>query len=144
MPLRFGVKWIPEPLIDPQLRLSADERQSVRLAAWSRWMRDPTHLVMYSGGLGAAIVGFLFLPDFIEPLLGGHQSYFTLIWFVLYMAAVSGVIMVMRRIGYAPCLYAELRRRGHNVCARCGYLLTGLPDESIKCPECGTPNKRVA
>lgn len=38
-----------------------------------------------------------------------------------------------------PFVFAELRRRGHNVCPKCGYLRAGLEDTQ-PCPECGTKN----
>ncbi len=107
-------------------------------------MRNPIHVALYAGGLGAAILGFLFLPDFIEPMFGRHRWYFTLIWFVLYIAAVATVFVVLRKVGFAPCVYAELRKRGYNVCARCGYLLDGLPDGSTTCPECGTSQRPLS
>ncbi len=35
-----------------------------------------------------------------------------------------------------PFVFDELRRRGHNVCPKCGYLRAGLEDPQ-PCPECG-------
>lgn len=126
----------PTPLIDPSLELTPAEQRDVRRAAWGRWLSNPTHTVLNTVGIVGALFAFLFLPDLIEPWFGGHQWYHTLIWFGLYAAAIFGLYFAFRRYGYAPCVYRELRARGHDVCASCGYNRRGLEPET-KCPECG-------
>lgn len=37
-----------------------------------------------------------------------------------------------------------LRKRGYNICAECGYLLQGLPDDQEHCPECGTASDEMS
>jgi hypothetical protein len=51
---------------------------------------------------------------------------------------VTGGAIVILRCYLLPKYHAELARRGHNLCAACGYVRVGLTREAA-CPECGVP-----
>ncbi len=57
----------------------------------------------------------------------------------LVMVLVSGYFMTLalHAPGVARNTYAELRRRGYEVCPGCGYALRGLEPDAERCPECG-------
>lgn len=125
------------PSIDPQLGLSRAARAKIHRAAWSRWFNDPMNVTNYTGVLIGLLFAYLFLPDLIEPIFGGHRWWMTLAWLAIYALSVLGLIIAFTRCALGPCVYRELRSRGHDVCLRCGYLLAGLPADQRTCPECG-------
>ena len=127
----------PKPLIDSQLGLSVAERRSVRIEALRVWMAVPRNSVLYGVGLVALLASFMFLPDIVEPWIGGRRWWLSLVWLGLYVLGIFGLFMLIRRLSFAPMVYAELRKRGHDVCRRCGYVLSGLPKEQTTSPECG-------
>jgi hypothetical protein len=49
---------------------------------------------------------------------------------------VTGGAMAILRCYLLPRFHAELARRGHSLCAACGYVRVGLAGEAA-CPECG-------
>lgn len=56
---------------------------------------------------------------------------------------LAGIFLTERGIhwfGFAACVYAELRERGHPICGKCGYDLAALPSPAPPCPECGRAN----
>ena len=120
----------------------------VTRAAWHRWLNNPRNGALYSAGVVAAILGLVFLPDIVDPLLGPHHWSHTIMWFGLYVAAIIVLLLIFRHLGFAPHVYAELRARGHDVCRKCGYRLDGLPENHERCPECGArrpgPHGRAA
>lgn len=133
------MQWTPAPLIDPQLSLSRRERRAVYTGAWTRWLAKPTNTLVYTGGLIGALFVYLFVPDIIEPYLGGHRWWFSLVWLGVYAVGIYALFLVFHRFGFGPCVYAELRAQGHDVCPKCGYLLSGLDAPDPTCPECGVP-----
>ncbi|MCK6476031.1 MAG: hypothetical protein L6Q35_04285 [Phycisphaerales bacterium] len=135
----------PAPLIDPALELSRSDRRLILRAAWRRWFRRPIHAALYAAGLIVLMLTFMFLPGLFEAALGGHRWYLTLIWFGLYLVGLFGVLWALRQWEFAPCVYAELRARGHEVCPGCGYVLTGLqPASQRTCPECGATGEALS
>jgi hypothetical protein len=128
-------------LIDPELSLGTSERRSIMRKAWKQWMHKPRNATLYGFGLVGVLVVFMFGPDFIEPLIGGHRWYYTILWFLLYLVGIVVLMFVLRHIGLAPCVYEELRARGYDVCPRCGYLQTGVPPDAARCPECGSARR---
>lgn len=42
-------------------------------AASTRWMNNPEHVVIYSGGGVWLLFAFLFVPDIMEPARRGHR-----------------------------------------------------------------------
>ncbi len=131
--------WFTGALIDPSLPLDEKGRREVARAAWSRWLNAPRNVAIYTSAVVGLLFAYLFVPDLVEPMLGGRRWWFTLVWLALYVAALAGLFAVFRRIGLAPCVFAELRARGHDVCPACGYPLAGLPLDRGRCPECGVP-----
>lgn len=131
------------PLIDPDLSLGLIERRSIMRKAWKQWMHRPRNAMLYGLGLVIVLVGFMFGPDTIEPLIGGHRWYYTILWFALYLVGIVALVFVLRNFGLAPCVYEELRTRGHDVCHRCGYPQGGLPTDTTRCPECGATRRAL-
>jgi hypothetical protein len=54
---------------------------------------------------------------------------------------VTAGAMAILRCYLLPRFHAELARRGHNLCAACGYVRVGLTRE-MACPECGADGGR--
>ena len=81
----------------------------------------------------AWILGARFVVRLIDllgvPLLLGGLACILVMWLFL---CVSYGVLCREEVFYF------LRRKGFNVCSRCGYWLRELPDDIAKCPECGT------
>lgn len=54
---------------------------------------------------------------------------------------VSGVCSRLHWRSQHRQLRAAMRRRGFDLCSRCGYWLKGLGPEQTRCPECGAPRE---
>lgn len=123
--------------IDPTIPIDRNTRKGVGQMAWKQWNRNPINGLTF--GLGLTI------PIFMFPLISGQlipvQSWTGfpafLLTFVLYVSYLFALVTCMRRWRYAPCVYAELRGHGYEVCTRCGYWLRDLDAGVTRCPECG-------
>ena len=123
------------PLIDPAIPIDARGRRVIRRAAWRRWNENPIKGITF-GLLGSAPI---FLSAFLPASVVKRELSITAlvligITFVIYLYVLS---LILRRFSYAPCVYAELRERGYEVCPNCGYWLRDLDDDVQCCPECG-------
>jgi len=102
-------------------------------------------MTLFAAGLIGAFVVYLLLGGFVERTFFGGRSYlFHVVWLLVYGGGVFGMIVLLRRWFVAPFVYEELRRRGHEVCVRCGYPLRGLDDSEEACPECGAARVGMA
>jgi hypothetical protein len=68
-------------------------------------------------------------PDFIKSVVIG--------------ALIGGPAAWIMRWYMQAGFYAELAKRGHNICPACGYLREGIAADA-PCPECGNPRPRPA
>lgn len=127
--------------IDPAIPLETRERWHVHKAAWSRWYKDPINWVIYAIGLAISLGVFIFLPDIIQTLTGYDSWPIRILSLILYALLLVILYLIMRATRFAPCVYAELRLRGFEVCTRCGYWLRDLDTTVDRCPECG--NARI-
>lgn len=129
------------PLIDPAIPIDARGRRTIRRAAWRRWNENPVKGISF-GLLGSAPI---FLSAFLPAgMLKRELSITALvligITFAIYLYALS---LILRRFSYAPCVYAELRARGYDVCPKCGYWLRDLDEATTQCPECGHDREAI-
>lgn len=131
------IKWWQNSFIDPQVPLDAAQRRLVQQAAARSWMSDRRHQIGYGVAITLAFGVQFLVPQLLGRFFGGHRWYYTLIGFAAYIAALGGIIWAIRTYHYAPCVYAELRRKGIDVCPACGDMMEGLGGSVDKCPECG-------
>ena len=122
--------------VDPTIPLDHATTKEIHRAAWKRWQSTPATMAL----LMAAIVVPLILDDllfsFIENLLNTSRLSSYLISILIFVPYLFGITWLFRHIRYAPCVYAELRARGYDVCPKCGYWLRDLDQSITKCPEC--------
>lgn len=130
----------PTNLIAPEIPLKPRERRAVYAGAFRRWMAGPTNRWLYGGALGACLIIFMVLPQAIDRLFGYHAWYLTVAGFVIYLAVLALAARLLQRWHFAPCVFAELRAQGIDVCSRCGFWLRGLG--AGECPECGDDRPR--
>ena len=131
-------------LIDPELDLTPAQRREIGRAAWKRWMSDRTNMAVYGVGLLVALTLFMFVPDLTARWFGGKSYYHSLGGLVIYVVLLFVLFYTLRRFRFAPCVYAELRSRGFDVCHRCGYRLRGLGDDDQRRPECGAQRRPLS
>jgi hypothetical protein len=123
--------------IDPAIKLERRARWRLHRDAWKLWFKDPLNSTLYGAGLVFSILVFMILPDVMSGLLGNDSWYFSVGALIVYLVLLFVLMLIMRRFRFASCVYAELRKRGFDVCLRCGYLLVDLDDSVGHCPECG-------
>lgn len=134
--------------VDPAMGLPAGERKAIHKGAWKRWQSRRSNYIVYTiyGLAGIALVStFRDSAGWLATQIGVGGWTWKLVritamavwfgaWFVLGGA-------MLQRWRFAPCVWAELRSRGHDVCPHCGYWLRGLEDgdggSDLRCPECG-------
>lgn len=126
--------------IPDQLGLSRSEIRAIEFAVSWRWFRSPISLGIFVLIGVIACGGLMMWPAWI-PVGYLNSLPYSPVLPVVVMAACSSIIGVsltlMFRSRLTRLLYAELRKRGHDVCPECGYVRVGL-DEIAPCPECGT------
>ncbi len=123
--------------IDPEFSLDRKTKKQIHKLAWKQWFKNSTNMAIYATGLATSMGIFIFLPDIIDSFLGNHFWYHTVSAFIIYIALLAILFHFMRHFRFAPCVYAELRTRGFDVCPKCGYNLKDLTPEIQTCPECG-------
>ncbi|MCA9274981.1 MAG: hypothetical protein KDA29_03050 [Phycisphaerales bacterium] len=123
--------------IDPAIPLDTKARWRLHKAAWSRWYKDPINWVIYAIGLAISLGIFIFLPDIIQYLTGYDSWPILALSLLIYALLLVVLYLIMRATRFAPCVYAELRERGFDVCVSCGYWLRDLDEGVDRCPECG-------
>ena len=126
--------------VDPAIPLDQATTKEIHRAAWERWQSTPVNMAL----LMAAILVPLMLDDllfsFIENLFRTSRLNSYLISFLIYVPYLFGITWLFRHLRYAPCVFAELRDRGYEVCTKCGYWLRDLDQSIAQCPECGRPS----
>ena len=134
----YGASSIPS-----HIDLENENVDDIMIGAWKRWARGPKRMLLtvvaalaLSGLLVACQV---LVMQRIGPLSTLMDVLLTIGWMI---AALVFIEFAVRRFGFPPCLYAELRDRGHDLCLRCGYDLTSHPGDEITCPECGRAGHR--
>jgi ssDNA-binding Zn-finger/Zn-ribbon topoisomerase 1 len=124
------------PYIDPALGIDKKTRRSIQRAAWRRWNENPLNGLTFGFALATPILVMPTLhhnPNLI-PSLNSFPFYLLLITAFIYGLSIT---FILRRFRFAPCIYAELRTRGFDVCPKCGYWLRDLDATVVQCPECG-------
>jgi hypothetical protein len=133
-------RWIILDYVDPELKLSREQRRLVRQRARLLMWRTPARINLGSNILILLMVALLpaaltCIPLFLLMRLGdpavlwwGVPSVFVFEWLV--MAWIG-------RWTWRPSVILAIRERGHDLCVKCGYWLRGLGDDVKRCPECG-------
>lgn len=127
-----------------QLGLTRGDERAAAEVVWSRTVariggrnRETAFL---AGILGLMLaMGFLF--DWWMGRMGLSPPRFVK-GAAVSLLVTAGAMMIMRWY-LMPKFYAELARRGHNLCAACGYVRAGLARE-VLCPECGPSQSGAA
>ena len=129
----YGSSSIPK-----HIDLTDEDVDGIMLAAWRRWAVGPTRLLLTAFAVVAAIGVLMVVDHLLRGYFGqvprGVNTVVNVLWWFGLLAATEYAV---RRFSFPPCLFAELRDRGHDLCIRCGYDLAALPGDEITCPECG-------
>ncbi len=120
-----------------QLGLTRGDERAAAEVVWSRTVariggrnRETAFLAGFFGLMFA--MGFLF--DWWMARWGFAPPRFVK-GAVVSLLVTAGVMAILRCY-LLPRFHAELARRGHNLCAACGYVRAGLARDAA-CPECG-------
>ncbi len=139
------MSWIWPEYINPGLRLDRRQRKKIHRDAWKLWWANKRNIAMY-----LALPAFYLLAVFFASDVGGwlassigvggridrlFRASAPVLLFVLCLVAGGAIL---QRYRFAPCVYRAMREHGYDICVKCGYWLRGLPDDSHRCPECGT------
>lgn len=130
--------------IDPALGLSEEELRKVRNrihlrvdAERAARMHGPNKWIF---ALAPSLLYMLVMVP-IFTLQPGWWYIFLLIPTLMFSVVIG--IVVMQRWARRPLVILALRHYGYEVCFRCGYYLVGLPDDALKCPECGAAREEL-
>lgn len=122
--------------IDENLGLTPHEERSVMLKAACRWIDRWESAAVLCGvviGATAAIVaGAVLFDNVARPV--------ALAYLITIMVLCVPAYLLIGRMLLRPSVCAELRARGHAVCARCGYRLASF---DAACPECGNAHEKA-
>ena len=129
--------------IDDALPLSNSERRAIVGDAWRLWMKQRLNVVLYTAMIALPNFFTILMPSLWKDYVGYHAWYHTVIGFACYTVTVLGGLILLQRFRFAPCVYEQLRRQGHDVCPRCGYWLRGLDHSVTNCPECGASRMAI-
>jgi len=138
------MSWLWPEYVDRDLQLSREQRKAVHRDAWKLWTRDKKNIALY---LMVPIV-YLTVVPFASDLGGRFASLLGVTGTLHVIARAAAPVLlavgcfvfggsVLQRFRFGPCVYQALQQHDHDVCARCGFWLRGLPTEVEKCPECG-------
>jgi len=130
---RFIGYWI-----EPAIPLDKRERRRVFRLAQKQWFKDKLNFTIYILGLSISMIVFQLLSGMLERMLGGRAWHITAITFTVYIGMLLVLVYFTMRFRFSPCIYAQLRIKGFDVCPHCGYWLKDLRDDVHNCPECGT------
>ncbi|MGD2107991.1 MAG: hypothetical protein PVI86_01240 [Phycisphaerae bacterium] len=135
--------------VNPALQLTRLERKEVHREAWKIWAANRWNMVVYLMLPTLYLAGVFFASDvggWLASLIGVDGRAYKL--FRAFGPALLAALcfvgggVILQRYRFAPCVYRALRKKGHDVCLKCGYWLRGLPDNAPRCPECGRKTDR--
>jgi len=138
------MNWIWPDYIHRDLPLTKQQRKAIHRDAWKLWWASPWNLALH---LTTCFVFFLVVLNAAD--LGGwaasamgiggplHRVCRAASLLLVMLGAAIFVRAVLARFRFAPCVHQATRKNGYDVCARCGYWLRGLSDDTRHCPECG-------
>jgi hypothetical protein len=134
----YGASSIPK-----HIDLSNEDVDAIMFGAWRRWAVGPKRMLLTVAAVVALFGAIVALHSLLSRIAGPFSAPLDVILNGgSFIGALALAEFGVRRFGFPPCLFAELRDRGHDLCLRCGYDLSALPGDEITCPECGRPGHR--
>jgi ssDNA-binding Zn-finger/Zn-ribbon topoisomerase 1 len=145
----MNLRWLTFDYVDPELPLSIEQRQRVRVRGLfgqydskRALLSKPANLIValvpaFGMILGMGVFFLFFRGSSLFSWLGvavavGVQVAVT--WFLL---------AILGKYTWRPIVAAELRTFGYDVCPKCGYWLRGLGEDVRQCPECGAAREAL-
>lgn len=135
---RMNWRWLIMDYVDPKLGLTFEQRRDVRWHVRTRTGFGKPKPSGYWKTFVFALVPAMALILVLLPLF-----LFDMHWryaLVVIPAQVIITWLAMALVGrwaLKPFVIDALRHYGYDVCERCGYDLRGLPDDAVRCSECG-------
>lgn len=120
-----------------QLGLTRGDERAAAEVVWSRTVSrigGRNRETAFLGGFLGLMLAMGFVFDWWTAQWGFSPPRF--VKSAVISVLVTGGAVVILRCYLLPRFHAELARRGHNLCAACGYVRAGLAREAA-CPECG-------
>src|SRR5262245_39772339 len=131
------MRWLQYKVLDEHIRLTPQQRKAVHnrvqvlfgMEWWSQFVR-----------MGPGLVPLAMLP--LLQKAAKNWSTWGQLWLSLGCVSLSlGAMIWMFRTMYRRHANRAVRELGlADICARCGYDLSGMPQGAKRCPECGTDN----
>jgi predicted RNA-binding Zn-ribbon protein involved in translation (DUF1610 family) len=134
----MNLRWLWLDHVPPGIRLAREDRASIRHHARVLRQRQPNfrdaqrkYRRLYFP-VALAIVAALFaMAHFDRPFIRLDVIFYSLLLVMLLL------IVYAHHRTHGPYTWRALAKVGHEVCTHCGYVLRGLPEDAMKCPECG-------
>ncbi len=138
------MSFLQPQYINRDLPLTKQERKAIHRAAWHLWRKDKRNFALYL----ALPAVYLSTVSSVRDLAGWFATLFEVTGLAHKLCRAAAPVAlfllcffiggaILQRFRFAPCVYQAMRRRGHDVCPRCGYWLKGLSEDVERCPECG-------
>ena len=126
-----------------QIPRPREQLAEIHLEVMGRWRKDRrfwfVFILLAMVGPAVMLLGRSVLPTawgFWAARLGAVIGWLLLI--LLMLAFYQAM-----RPRYKHYLHRVLREGGYEVCTTCGYWLNELPDDIVRCPECGATRKSI-
>jgi hypothetical protein len=130
-------RWLWSSAIDPSAPISEAELQ--RIASHAEHRAHFRSVLRASVQLAPTVllltVGAMNIDVFADWVGGPWPAVLALSVALLVVTMASG--MIEHHFFLVPHIRREFRRRGYEVCERCGYWLEKLDESIQRCPECG-------
>lgn len=142
----MNLRWLLGNYADPQYELTSQEQWALSKAAhkehltWGRFSMW-TLLVV----IAPTLLVFKFaLPVTLKWLgMDGQDMPYFIGCAIIVILFWPWSAWAYRRL-YTKPIRRAMRDAGHDVCVGCGYLLDGLADDAVVCPECGAGREPAA
>ena len=128
-------------LIDDHIRLTPDQRTAVQKSVTEQAGRERGATLLR---LAPGMLALLLIPVW-QHLGRAYGTALNVVFQLAFVGTIMALIWWQFRRAYQKYARRAIRELGFaDICARCGYDLSGRTEDPARCPECGFENHPFA